>query len=113
MSFVSIEAVVVEQGRTGKSQLWGVKIVWKEGDPAQLLQLLAARTLAQEAEQRAMKRSAPPCGRRLRTQNVKCAAVHNPGCARSGENPQAPPTKKAQPPRGWVLQAPGSMTSEI
>jgi len=52
MSFVSIEAVVVEQGRTGKSQLWGVKIVWKEGDPAQLVQLLAARTLAQEAEQR-------------------------------------------------------------
>ena len=52
MSFVSVEAVVIEQGRTGKGQLWGVKVVWKEGDPAQLLQLSAARTLGQEAERR-------------------------------------------------------------
>jgi len=51
MSFVSVEAVVIEQGRAGKGQLWGVKVVWKKGDPAQLLQLSAARTLAQQAEQ--------------------------------------------------------------
>jgi hypothetical protein len=50
MSFVSVEAAVIEEGRTGKGQLWGVKVVLKEGDPAQLLQLSAAQALAQEAE---------------------------------------------------------------
>ena len=55
MSFVSVEAVVIKQGRTGKGQLWGVKVVWKKGDPVQLFELPAARALAQEAEQKGDK----------------------------------------------------------
>jgi len=55
MSFVSVEAVVIEEGRTGKGQLWGVKVVGKKGDPAQLLPLSAARALAQKAEKKGDK----------------------------------------------------------
>jgi hypothetical protein len=55
MSFVSVEAVVIERGRSSKGQLWGVKVVRKEGDPAQLLQLSAARALAQKAEKKGDK----------------------------------------------------------
>jgi hypothetical protein len=55
MSFVSVEAVVIEEGRTRKAQLWGVKVVRKEGAPAQLLRLSQARALAEEAEKQGDK----------------------------------------------------------